>query len=196
MLRSVLAIAALFAAASATPAVEIGRTTINGQTVIIEDDFTWHHPVTCTKAQTFTSTEVNIAVCVPAADWVQAPTEEGHEFTFYSADDNFGLALINEPDVTSNSNLRELILGNARAASTTSPVDVVAEYEVKVAGRTWQLIEFTLAFGATTFHFVNAYTTGEGYGSSQIALWTLPELVEDLYTRANDVIAGVSFPVE
>lgn len=196
MLRSVLAITAVFAAASAAAAVEIGRTEINGQTVIIEDDYTWHHPVTCTKAQTFVSTEVNISVCVPAEDWVQAATEEGHEFTFYSADDNFGLALINEPDVTSNNRLRELILGNARAASTTSPVDVVAEYEVKVAGRTWQLIEFTLAFGATTFHFVNAYATGEGYGSSQIALWTLPPLVDELYRRANDVIAGVSFPAQ
>ena len=82
------------------------------------------------------------------------------------------------------------------SASTTSPVDVVAEYEVKVAGRTWQLIEFTLAFGATTFHFVNAYATGEGYGSSQIALWTLPPLVDELYRRANDVIAGVSFPTQ
>ena len=196
MLRSVLATAALFAAVSAASAAEIGRMEIDGQTIIIEDDYTWHHPVTCTKAQTFVSTEVGISVCVPAADWVQAQTEEGHEFTFYSADDNFGLALINEPDFTSNSRLRELILENARAASTTSPVDVVAEYEVKVAGRTWQLIEFTLAFGATTFHFVNAYTTGEGYGSSQIAVWTLPNLVEELYTRANDVIAGVSFPAQ
>lgn len=196
MLRSVLAAAALFAAASAAAAVEIGRTEINGQTVIIEDDYTWHHPVTCTKAQTFVSAEVKISVCVPADDWVQAAREEGHEFTFYSADDNFGLALINEPDATNNNRLRELILDNARAATSDSPVNVVAEYEVKVAGRTWQLIEFTLAFGETTFHFVNAYATGEGYGSSQIAVWTLPELVDELYRRANDLIAGVSFPAQ
>ena len=120
------------------------------------------------------SKTIKLSGCVDN-EWVASEGTGAQEFTYLTADQNFGLMVITEKDVFPASQFRDAIIANAVAGSTGNKDDVkiISERIESIDGKPFNVLEYTIPNDGNPILFQNFYYSLPGYGSVQILGYSL-----------------------
>lgn len=120
------------------------------------------------------SATIALTGCIDG-EWQPIEGTGAQEFSYLTADQNFGLMLITEKDVIPTAQFREAIIQNAINGSggTADDVKTVRERIVSVDGKPFNVLEYTIPNGGNPILFQNFYYSAPGYGSLQILAYSL-----------------------
>jgi hypothetical protein len=125
----------------------------------------------CTE---ISSQTVKLTGCVDE-QWQPLEGTGAQEFVYQTADGNFGMMVITEKDAFPISQFHDAIIANAvkGAGGKSDDVKVVAERIENIAGKAFNVLEYTLANSGTPILFQNYYFSQPGIGSIQILGYSL-----------------------
>lgn len=125
----------------------------------------------CTE---ISSKTIALTGCIDA-EWQPIEGTGAQEFSYLTADQNFGLMLITEKEVIPTAQFREAIIQNAIKGSGAPADDIktVGERIVSVDGKPFNVIEYTIPNNGNPILFQNFYYSAPGYGSLQILAYSL-----------------------
>ena len=108
-------------------------------------------------------------------EWQPIDKSGAQEFSYLTADQNFGLMLITEKEVIPTAQFRTAIIQNAIKGSggTADDVKTVGERIVSIDGKPFNVIEYTIPNDGNPILFQNFYYSAPGYGSLQILAYSL-----------------------
>jgi hypothetical protein len=120
------------------------------------------------------SATIALTGCIDT-EWQPIEGTGAQEFSYLTADQNFGLMLITERETIPSSQFREAIIQNAITGSggTADDVKVVGERIVAIDGKPFNVIEYTIPNSGNPILFQNFYYSAPGYGSLQILAYSL-----------------------
>jgi hypothetical protein len=120
------------------------------------------------------STTIALTGCIDT-EWQPIDGTGAQEFSYLTADQNFGLMLITEKEVIAAAQFRDAIIQNAITGSggTADDVKVVGERIVAIDSKPFNVIEYTIPNGGNPILFQNFYYSAPGYGSLQILAYSL-----------------------
>ncbi len=186
--RMIVATIWLGMAASPALAGEYGRAIVNGHEIILNDDGTWKlsgnpQPAdnnvqgACTILK---SKKIPVSYCLNGANWSNRGQSGSFETLFASKDEDVYAGLIAEKLYIPVDKLKDVVLTNARNASSIEGVNIVGESETTFQGQKWKVIEFTATVQAVKFEFMTFYNSVEGKGTAQFAFWSAADQAEAL----------------
>ncbi|HZY69175.1 MAG TPA: hypothetical protein VFE52_11330 [Devosia sp.] len=125
----------------------------------------------CTE---ISSKTIALTGCIDS-EWQAIEGTGAQEFSYLTADQNFGLMLITEKEVIPAAQFREAIIQNAITGSggTADDVKTVRERIVNIDGKPFNVIEYTIPNSGSPILFQNFYYSAPGYGSLQILAYSL-----------------------
>ncbi|MEO7224290.1 MAG: hypothetical protein ABIY37_17615 [Devosia sp.] len=125
----------------------------------------------CTE---ISSKTIALTGCIDS-EWQPIEGTGAQEFSYLTADQNFGLMLITEKETIPAATFREAIIQNAITGSggTAADVKVVAERIVSVDGKPFNVLEYTIPNNGNPILFQNFYYSAPSYGSLQILAYSL-----------------------
>ena len=125
----------------------------------------------CTE---ISSKTVALTGCIDS-EWQPIEGTGAQEFSYLTADQNFGLMLITEKEVIPAAQFREAIIQNAITGSggTADDVKIVRERIVNVDGKPFNVIEYSIPNNGNPILFQNFYYSAPSYGSLQILAYSL-----------------------
>jgi hypothetical protein len=125
----------------------------------------------CTE---ITSKTLALTGCIDS-EWQPIEGTGAQEFSYLTADQNFGLMLITEKEVIPTAKFREAIIQNAITGSggTADDVKTVRERIVSIDSKPFNVIEYTIPNDGNPILFQNYYYSAPGYGSLQILAYSL-----------------------
>jgi hypothetical protein len=125
----------------------------------------------CTE---ISSKTIALTGCIDS-EWQPIEGTGAQEFSYLTADQNFGLMLITEKEVIPTAQFREAIIQNAIKGSggTADDVKTVRERLVSIDGKPFNVIEYTIPNSGNPILFQNYYYSAPGYGSLQILAYSL-----------------------
>ena len=108
-------------------------------------------------------------------DWQPIEGTGAQEFSYLTADQNFGIMLITEKETIPAAQFRDAIIQNAINGSggTAADVKIVRERIVEVDGKPFNVIEYTIPNSGNPILFQNFYYSAPSYGSLQILAYSL-----------------------
>ena len=108
-------------------------------------------------------------------EWKAIEGTGAQEFSYLTADQNFGLMLITEKEVIAATQFREAIIQNAIKGNggAADDVKIVRERKVNIDGEPFNVIEYTIPNSGNPILFQNFYYSAPGYGSLQILAYSL-----------------------
>lgn len=120
------------------------------------------------------SATIALTGCIDT-EWQPITGTGAQEFSYLTADQNFGLMLITEKEVIPAAQFREAIIQNAITGSggTADSVKTVSERIVSIDGKPFNVIEYTIPNNGNPILFQNFYYSAPGYGSLQILAYSL-----------------------
>ena len=120
------------------------------------------------------SKTIALTGCIDS-EWKPIEGTGAQEFSYLTADQNFGLMLITEKETIPAAQFRDAIIQNAINGSggTADDVKVVGERIVAVDGKPFNVIEYTIPNSGNPILFQNFYYSAPDYGSLQILAYSL-----------------------
>jgi hypothetical protein len=120
------------------------------------------------------SKTIALSGCVDT-EWQAIEGTGAQEFSYLTADQNFGLMLITEKETIPTKQFRDAIIQNAikGAGVPASDVKIVREQIINVDGKPFNVIEYTIPNNGNPILFQNFYYSAPGYGSLQILAYSL-----------------------
>ena len=108
-------------------------------------------------------------------EWQPIEGTGAQEFSYLTADQNFGIMLITEKETIPAAQFRDAIIQNAINGSggTAADVKIVRERIVEVDGKPFNVIEYTIPNNGQPILFQNFYYSAPNYGSLQILAYSL-----------------------
>ena len=134
----------------------------------------------CTE---ISSKTIALSGCIDS-EWQVIEGSGAQEFSYLTADQNFGLMLITEAEVIPAAQFREAIIQNAISGSGAPPSEVktVRERLVNIDDKPFNVIEYTVPNDGNPILFQNYYYSAPGFGSLQILAYSLePEATAAAY---------------
>ncbi|MEO6395785.1 MAG: hypothetical protein ABIO40_07725 [Devosia sp.] len=131
------------------------------------------------------SATVPMTACV-SEEWQQAEATGAQEFSYNTADGNFGLMVITEKEVFTASTFRDAIVQNAITGNggDASLVKVVGERVETIDGKAWNVVEYEVQYQGSPLTFQNFYYTQPGFGSVQILGYSLTSMATSAAWKA------------
>lgn len=125
----------------------------------------------CTE---ISSKTIALTGCIDT-EWQPIEGTGAQEFSYLTADQNFGLMLITEKETIPAAQFRDAIIQNAIKGSggTADDVKVVRERIINVDGKPFNVIEYTIPNSGNPILFQNYYYSAPGYGALQILAYSL-----------------------
>ena len=125
----------------------------------------------CTE---ISSKTIALTGCIDS-EWQAIEGTGAQEFSYLTADQNFGLMLITEKETIPTAQFREAIIQNAITGSggTAADVKTVREGLMSVDGKPFNVIEYTIPNNGNPILFQNFYYSQPGFGSVQILSYSL-----------------------
>ncbi len=125
----------------------------------------------CTE---ISSKTIALTGCVDS-EWQKIDGTGAQEFSYLTADQNFGLMLITEKEVIPAAQFREAIIQNAIKGSGATAADIktVGERIISIDGKPFNVLEYTIPNNGNPILFQNFYYSAPGYGSLQILSYSL-----------------------
>lgn len=202
-LRFVFAAVLLQASVVFVYSAEIGRTTLNGRTAVLDSNGTWKFedsvpgvpgssPV-CPTGYAFESKRIALSLCLPAVWKVDAASPGSVELQAENTDlDLFMAVIVDRLDTTPEAVRRAALFHAAKAAGVrVEDIPVVAERSEKVAGRDWNYLEYEVSMAGTKLRFGNYNIALPKGGAVQIAFWASPSFFDRNIVAAADVLQSV-----
>lgn len=120
------------------------------------------------------SKTIALTGCVDS-EWQAIEATGAQEFSYLTADQNFGLMLITEKEAIPAAQFRAAIIKNAVTGSggTEDDVKIVGERIINVDGKPFNVIEYTIPNSGNPILFQNFYYSAPSYGSLQILAYSL-----------------------
>ncbi len=108
-------------------------------------------------------------------EWQAIEGTGAQEFSYLTADQNFGLMLITEKETIPLAQFRDAIIQNAINGSggTADDVKIVGERIVNIDSKPFNVVEYTIPNSGNPILFQNFYYSAPGYGSLQILAYSL-----------------------
>ena len=174
MKRLAIGLTALLIAAAPVSAQEVGKTEWNGYPVVLKADGTWIFD--CGGYGATLSQQIRLAFCFDPATWNSGTPQGAQEFMYLSKDETTGLVVV--PDGTYYP-LDDLHAAVPVAAAENGGITVEAlaatdAPPITIDGRTWMGTRYKMGADGTEFSYLDYHTTGEGFGTVQVILWTMP----------------------
>ncbi len=200
MTRILLAAAtiAFSIAVQAMPAwsAELGRATVGGKEVIINDDNTWSYaeaattaPANCTAIK---SEVLPVALCLDPAGWALANLEGAAEQSFKRKDTEFYLMLITEKEFFDQPTLKKAVLTNAQNAAGLEKVKTLEDGSATVAGKDFGRIVYQTIIDGLDVTYENYYRGLDGKGSVQFVFFALTSDYAKFRPAIDEAVAGMS----
>lgn len=125
----------------------------------------------CTE---ISSKTIALTGCIDS-EWQAIEGTGAQEFSYLTADQNFGLMLITEKEVIPTSQFRDAIIQNAITGSggTADDVKTVREGIMSIDGKPFNVIEYSIPNNGNPILFQNFYYSAPGLGSLQILAYSL-----------------------
>jgi hypothetical protein len=125
----------------------------------------------CTE---ISSKTIALTGCIDS-EWQPIEGTGAQEFSYLTADQNFGLMLITEKETIPAATFREAIIQNAITGSggTADDVKVVGERIVSIDGKPFNVLEYSIPNNGNPIVFQNYYYSAPSYGSLQILAYSL-----------------------
>jgi hypothetical protein len=125
----------------------------------------------CTE---ISSATIALTGCIDT-EWQPIEGTGAQEFSYLTADQNFGLMVITEKEVIPAATFRDAIIQNAIKGSGAPAADVkvVGERIVAIDGKPFNVIEYTVPNNGNPILFQNFYYSAPSYGSLQILAYSL-----------------------
>lgn len=125
----------------------------------------------CTE---ISSKTIALTGCIDG-EWQPIEGTGAQEFSYLTADQNFGLMLITEKETIPATQFRDAIIQNAIKGSggTADDVKIVRERKVSIDGKSFDVVEYTIPNNGNPILFQNFYYSAPNYGSLQILAYSL-----------------------
>ena len=123
----------------------------------------------CTE---ISSKTVALTGCIDS-EWQPIEGTGAQEFSYLTADQNFGLMLITEKETIPTAAFREAIIQNAITGSGSTDVEVVGDSKATIAGKSFNVIEYTIPNDGNPILFKNFYYSAPDFGALQILSYSL-----------------------
>ena len=121
------------------------------------------------------SKTVKLTACIDESWQAQTPSD-ALEFSYLTADQNFGLQIITETDVLPAQTLHDALIANAvSAAGSKDNVKEIGERVENIDGKVFNILEYQLTDGKTTLTYQNAFVSQPGLGSVQLVVMSTPD---------------------
>jgi hypothetical protein len=170
---------------SAVYATEIGRTTVNGRSVILDSAGTWAYAdeagatagaavkAGCDLGNNIASKKLPISVCLTQPWRVDNSPSSAMELQATHPDLDLYVGLITERTEMPLATLREAILYNAANASgiKTEDVPVLKESVESLNNQSWNYIEYEVVISGAKFRFGDYHKSLGELGVVQMAFW-------------------------
>lgn len=120
------------------------------------------------------SKTIALTGCIDS-EWQAIEGTGAQEFSYLTADQNFGLMLITEKETIPAAQFRDAIIKNAINGSggTADDVKIVGERIVNIDGKAFNVVEYTIPNSGNPILFQNFYYSAPSYGSLQILAYSL-----------------------
>jgi hypothetical protein len=168
---------------SAASAAEIGRVTLNGRVIIVDDSGTWAYAEPgaasnamgsdCSGGILLKSKKVDVSLCVREPWKIQSDANESFEYSVYDLSNEIYSGLITERAAMPIETLEFAIIANAASATGVAreQIPVVRQDKLQINGREWRYIEYDVNLKGAEFRFGNYYTTLGETGAVQYVFW-------------------------
>ncbi len=125
----------------------------------------------CTE---ISSETIALTGCIDS-EWQAIEGTGAQEFSYLTADQNFGLMLITEKETIPLAQFRDAIIQNAINGSggTADDVKIVGERIVNIDDKPFNVVEYTIPNDGNPILFQNFYYSAPGYGALQILAYSL-----------------------
>ena len=118
------------------------------------------------------SKTVALTGCV-AKEWRSIDRTGAQEFSYLTADQNYGLMVITEKETIPYGQFRSAIIQNAIKGSGSTDVEVVGDSKATIDGKSFNVIEYTIPNDGNPILFKNFYYSAPGFGALQILAYSL-----------------------
>ena len=120
------------------------------------------------------SKTIALTGCIDS-EWQAIEGTGAQEFSYLTADQNFGLMLITEKETIPAAQFRDAIIKNAINGSggTADDVKIVGERIDNIDGKAYNVVEYTIPNSGNPILFQNFYYSAPSYGSLQILAYSL-----------------------
>lgn len=174
MKRLAIGLTALLIAAAPATAQEVGKTQWNGYPVVLKADGTWIFD--CGGYGATLSKQIRMAFCFDPATWTNGSPQGVQEFMYLSNDNTTGLIVIPDGTYYPLDDLHAAVPISAaqNGGTTVEAIGARDAPSMTVDGRTWMGTRYKLSVEGTEFSYLDYHTTGEGFGTVQVILWTAP----------------------
>jgi hypothetical protein len=123
----------------------------------------------CTE---ISSKTIELTGCI-AKEWHAIKGTGAQEFSYLTADENYGLMVITEKETIPYGQFRSAIIQNAITGSGSTDVEVVGDSKATIAGKSFNVIEYTIPNDGNPILFKNFYYSAPGFGALQILSYSL-----------------------
>ncbi len=196
VLMAVAAIGMTIAMHSGTAwSAEVGRATVDGKEVILNDDNTWAFVPAATAPGNCTSIKsevLPVGLCLDPAGWALANLEGAAEQSFKRKDTEFYLMLITEKEFFDQPTLKKALLTNAQNAAGLEKVKTLEDGQATVAGKDFGRIVYQTIIDGLDVTYENYYRGLDGKGSVQFVFFALTSDYEKFRPAIDEAVAGMS----
>src|SRR5688500_10581052 len=103
-----------------------------------------------------------------AKEWHAIKATGAQEFSYLTADENYGLMVITEKETIPYGQFRSAIIQNAVKGSGSTDVEVVGDSKATIAGKSFKVLEYTIPNDGNPILFKSFYYSAPGFGALQI----------------------------
>ena len=118
------------------------------------------------------SKTIELTGCI-AKEWHAIKGIGAQEFSYLTANENYGLMVITEKETIPYNQFRSAIIQNAIKGSGSTDVEVVGDSQATIAGKSFNVIEYTIPNDGNPILFKNFYYSAPGFGALQILAYSL-----------------------
>jgi hypothetical protein len=118
------------------------------------------------------SKTIEFTGCI-AKEWHAIKGTGAQEFSYLTADENYGLMVITEKETIPYNQFRSAIIQNAIKGSGSSDVEVVGDSTATIDGKSFKVVEYTIPNDGNPILFKNFYYSASKFGSLQILAYSL-----------------------
>lgn len=197
MKRVLMTVAAIgFVLVAQTPSswsAEIGRATVGGKEIIVNDDNTWSYAAAagtgnCTAIK---SEVLPVSLCLDPVGWGLANLEGAAEQSFKRKDTEFYLMLITEKEFFDQPTLKKAVLTNAQNAAGLEKVKTLDDGTATVSGKPFGRIVYQTIIDGLDVTYENYYSGMDGKGSVQFVFFALTADYEKFRPFIDEAVAGL-----
>ncbi|XWN34107.1 MAG: hypothetical protein ROR55_14025 [Devosia sp.] len=162
-------------------AQEVGRSTVGDREVILFQNGTWRYvreerPVdeACVDKTRLESDKLPLSYCLSEAEWARDTVTGPFEAVYVHRQQELYLGVISERVTFTEEALREAIVFNAQQAAGLTPIKILKEEDVDIAGTNWSFLNLEAIMSGVEFQYWN-YSRAVPRAAVQFVFWTTDE---------------------